>query len=113
MNALVMHAQEPPRAQVAAGREPIELRVRDRSIVDQEQSFRELLGVEADPVDVTGGKHMEAIREGAEDYELLARLRERIADVAGSSEFTWSASKDRSAADAVRIEIEELLDALR
>lgn len=90
--------------------------------------------------DVTGGKHMEAIREGAEDYELLARLRERIAEVArsspahpaldraralaqaaparvlsapGASEFVWSASKDRSAADAVRIEVQEALDALR
>ncbi len=90
--------------------------------------------------DVTGGKHMEAIREGAEDYEVLARLRERIEEVArtdpghpvlararalaqaatgrvlsapGASEFAWSASKDRNAADAVRIEIEETLDALR
>lgn len=90
--------------------------------------------------DVTAGKHMEAIREGAEDYELLARLRERIAEVArsdpdhpslararalaqvatervlsapGASEFAWSASKDRSTADTVRIEIAEVLDALR
>ncbi|MCL4685392.1 discoidin domain-containing protein [Myxococcota bacterium] len=90
--------------------------------------------------DVTGGKHMEAIREGAEDYELLARLRERIEEVAhsnpshpaldrartlaqtaparvlaapGASEFVWSARKNRSAADAVRIEIGETLDALR
>lgn len=90
--------------------------------------------------DVTGAKQMEAIREGAEDYELVMRLRERVEEVArttpshpalsraralasggvervlsapGANELVWSTAKDRSAADAVRIEIEEALDALR
>lgn len=92
------------------------------------------------PDGVTGAKQMEAIREGAEDFELLARLRERIAEVArsnpdhpaldraralvqaaparvlsapGADEFAWSTSKDRNVADVVRIEIQQALDDLR
>jgi hypothetical protein len=86
---------------------------------------------------VTGGKHMEAIREGMEDYEYLRMLRDRIAELEkkgvqndavtaaktllataadrvtscmephGTS--LWKDAKDRSIADQVRVEV---LDAL-
>lgn len=89
---------------------------------------------------VGGSKHMEAIREGAQDYELLARLRERVAEVSrthpehsalenarrltrdaagkvlgaeGADAFSWSEPKDRRLAEAVRIQVAEALDALR
>jgi hypothetical protein len=84
------------------------------------------------PDGVTPGKHMEAIREGVEDYEYLVMLRDRIAEaeqrgaagpalgrakevLAGAADrvlgtptvdaLQWSAPKDRSVADRVRIEI--------
>lgn len=86
---------------------------------------------------VTGGKHMEAIREGIEDYEYLRMLRDRIAEVEAKGlknksldsarklmdtaadrvtscmlkpdMIFWGKTKDRSIADAVRIEILEML----
>ncbi|HAK96776.1 MAG TPA: hypothetical protein DCM87_17740 [Planctomycetes bacterium] len=86
---------------------------------------------------VTAGKHMEAIREGIEDYEYLRMLRDRIEELAragvaeaalaparellaegparvtacmtSSAACSWQAPKDRNAADQVRVEI---LDAL-
>ncbi len=82
---------------------------------------------------VTAGKHMEAIREGMEDYEYLRMLRDRLTElekkgVGGESvraakalldsaadrvtacmkrgnEMYWRAAKDRSVADQVRIEV--------
>ncbi len=89
---------------------------------------------------VTPGKHMEAAREGIEDYEYLVMLRNAVAraeqrgkegdalnkarsllngavtrvcpdDVPAA--FPWSRELDRSTADAVRIEILEALLALR
>jgi len=92
------------------------------------------------PDSVTPGKHMEAIRESVEDFEYLAMLRDRIAAVEkqqpghdlrpkakkilaeaadrvlsaeGASELGWRAPKDRSIADAVRVEIGDLLEKLR
>jgi hypothetical protein len=90
---------------------------------------------------VTGGKHMEAIREGMEDYEYLRMLRDRIAEVRGEAAkrkavdsakrllntaadrvvsvmqtpemIHWDQPKDRSVADAVRLEILEMLLALQ
>jgi hypothetical protein len=91
------------------------------------------------PDGVTPGKHMEAIREGVEDYEYLAMLRDRVAEAGrrGASgpalerarallaaaadrvlgepsvdPLTWSVPKDRSVADRVRVEILESLEAL-
>jgi hypothetical protein len=86
---------------------------------------------------VTHGKHMEAIREGIEDYEYLSMLRDRIAGLemrnvrsddltaakgllaSGVDRVTacmthnkmilWREQKDRSVADQVRIEILETL----
>ncbi|MBN2505702.1 MAG: hypothetical protein JXQ71_03300 [Verrucomicrobia bacterium] len=93
-----------------------------------------------DPHSVTPGKHMEAVREGVEDYELLRLLRDRIkareaqgaADAAvtrarqlletaatrvtaamtSAALMEWQASKDRSVADRVRVELLEALAAL-
>ncbi|MCD6505499.1 hypothetical protein J7M22_02625 [Candidatus Poribacteria bacterium] len=90
---------------------------------------------------VTAGKHMEAIREGIEDYEYLRILRDRIAELKGkgvkvkslnsaeklletaarrvtacmtkSSMIYWKEPKDRSVADKVRVEILEVLLLLR
>lgn len=86
---------------------------------------------------VTSGKHMEAIREGIEDYEYLRMLRDRIAEVQGEAVkgkavdsakrlldtaanrvisvmqtpemIHWDRPKDRSVADAVRLEVLEML----
>lgn len=86
---------------------------------------------------VTAGKHMEAIREGVEDYEYLRMLRDRIAELERkgvrteriegakrllssaaervtscmrkSSMIYWKEQKDRSVADKVRIEILDML----
>jgi hypothetical protein len=85
-----------------------------------------------DKSSVTAGKHMEAIREGVEDYEYLVMLRGQIerlkkqgkigtaisraeallADVAdqvleGQSpeKLKWSEAKDRSVADKARIQV--------
>ncbi|MCC6446838.1 MAG: hypothetical protein IT210_25725 [Armatimonadetes bacterium] len=93
-----------------------------------------------DSASVTPGKHMEAIREGVEDYEYLVMLRQAV-DQAGKKErrspalerarkllreapgrvlnakgidiFEWHRPKDRSLADRVRIEILEALSGLR
>jgi hypothetical protein len=93
-----------------------------------------------DASSVTPGKHMEAIREGVEDYEYLVMLRDGIqaattsdlpaetltqarqllaesaATVCAASNATampWAAPKDRSIADRVRLEILEMLVRLR
>lgn len=89
-----------------------------------------------DGASATAGKHMEAIREGVEDYEYLVMLRERIAEaeqrgveartldrarqlLAGAADrvcgaqdtdaLRWLEPKDRTLADRVRIEILETL----
>jgi hypothetical protein len=90
-----------------------------------------------DKESVTGGKHMEAIREGIEDYEYLRMLRDRISEVESkgvkskavdsAKKFVdiaadhvtscmlkpemilWSQAKDRSIADRVRVEVLEML----
>ena len=88
---------------------------------------------------VTAGKHMEAIRESVEDYEYFVMLRDKVAaaEKAGAknpaldrarallatsadrvlnapdaSKLSWFAPKDRSLADAVRVEIMEALESL-
>jgi hypothetical protein len=89
---------------------------------------------------VTPGKHMEAIREGVEDYEYLRMLRDRIDELArkgvpaatlaparkllaeGPARVTacmtssaagyWIAPNDRTVADKVRVEILEALASL-
>jgi len=94
-----------------------------------------------DPKTVTAGKHMEAIREGIEDYEYLRILRDRIAqlekqgkrapDLAAAKELLtsaadrvtacmterdkikWEEPKDRSVADRVRVEVLDMLVRLR
>jgi hypothetical protein len=90
-----------------------------------------------DKESVTGGKHMEAIREGIEDYEYLCMLRDKIAELeekgvkskAVDSAKTlldtaadrvtscmlkpdmiyWARGKDRSIADAVRLDVLKML----
>jgi CotH protein len=91
------------------------------------------------PDSVTISKHSEAIREGAEDFEYLAMLRERVASLgstnpnrpglsaarslldratatvlgaSGAGDLDWVADKDRSAAERIRIAIAESLDQL-
>jgi hypothetical protein len=93
-----------------------------------------------DSTSVTPGKHMEAIREGVEDYEYLVMLRdaiaraeqrgaprdvlararrllveavERVCDPKTLTAFWWSQPKDRTVADRVRKEILDVLVALR
>ena len=85
-----------------------------------------------DKTSVTPGKHMEAIRESAEDYEYLVMLRAavasadqpgvrspaldrarkllteaapRVCDAKGASALNWADEKDRGVADQVRLEI--------
>jgi hypothetical protein len=92
-----------------------------------------------DQTSVTAGKHMEAIRESAEDYEYLVMLRDRVAaagkhgandpaldrarkllseaaprvcDAKGASALAWATDKDRTVADEVRLEILEVLAGL-
>ena len=90
---------------------------------------------------VTAGKHMEAIREGIEDYEYLRILHDRITELEASgvrseavqsakklletaaervtscmtnaNMIHWNQPKDRSIADAVRIEVLEKLVELK
>lgn len=90
---------------------------------------------------VTPGKHMEAIREGIEDFEYLRMLRDRIADLerAGTSgtpidsartllgsaadrvtacitdadAIQWAETKDRTVADEIRVEVLEALMRLK
>ncbi len=93
-----------------------------------------------DATSVTAGKHMEAIREGVEDYEYLRMLRDRIAEagpaadaktleeakrllvsapdrvtacMTKSSLIGWTEPKDRTVADAAREEILEMLVRLK
>lgn len=88
---------------------------------------------------VTDGKDLEAIREGIEDYEYLYLLKQRIAeleaqgvpasalgaatallasapssvlDAAAASDLTWAHAKDRSVADAVRVQVLDMLERL-
>ena len=90
-----------------------------------------------DRTSITPGKHMEAIRESAEDYEYLVMLRAavasadprivrspaldrarrlltgaaaRVCDAKGASALNWADEKDRGVADQVRIEILAALD---
>ena len=101
-------------------------------------------GVEYSPyfvgrMSVTDGKHMEAIREGVQDYEYFVMLRKRIRQLdrqgdkrpaleqarrlliegprrvnekITSASLSWSAKKDRSIMDKVRIRALELLNEL-
>lgn len=93
-----------------------------------------------DAASVTPGKQMEAIREGVEDYEYLVMLRNQIASAEesgkkgpdvdnakrllteaagrvcsapGANGLNWMDEKDRSVADAVRVEILNTLSALK
>jgi hypothetical protein len=92
-----------------------------------------------DATSVTPGKHMEALREGVEDFEYLVMLKHRIAEIEktgfksaalertrkllaeapqrvcnapGANSMLWSTEKDRTIADSVRIEILEALSRL-
>lgn len=94
-----------------------------------------------DAKSVTAGKHMEAIREGIEDYEYLRMLKEEIAAFTPKSDadsqkltqakqlldtaadrvtacmttskmIEWQQPKDRSTADTVRAEILDMIVAL-
>ena len=89
-----------------------------------------------DATSVTAGKHMEALREGVEDYEYLVMLKTCLADVenagrkntaldrarrlladatqrvchaGGADDLDWQRQKDRTRADEVRREILDLL----
>jgi len=90
-----------------------------------------------DDATVTRGKHMEAVREGVQDYEYLRMLRDRTAGLAAKdpadprlgparkqlataagrvtacmtdpAQIHWTRPKDRTTADRVRIEILEAL----
>lgn len=89
---------------------------------------------------VTAGKHMEAIREGIEDFEylhllsrrvdqfdqtgrkpaalarakaLLAEAAQKVCEAPGAKSISWSLDKDRTVADQVRHEVLETLRALR
>lgn len=93
-----------------------------------------------DATSVTAGKHMEALREGVEDFEYLVMLRNRIAEceragfkhealerarqllteapervcnAPGTTGFMWAQEKNRTATDEVRVAILEALSALR
>ena len=93
-----------------------------------------------DEKSVTPAKQMEALREGIEDYEYLAMLRDRVNDAEragvegalldqakrlldqaalkvcnapGADAFMWADEKDRSIADTVRIEVLETLEKLQ
>jgi len=88
---------------------------------------------------VTAGKHMEAVRESAEDYEYFVMLRtaverakaagnsspaitaaeqllahgaDEVLEAQGVSEIRWHEPKDRAGADTVRIKILEALQRL-
>ena len=88
-----------------------------------------------DDTSVTTSKHMEAIREGIEDYEYLTMLRAHVAELEDQgaeaelavaqellvtaadrvliaekgANWLWDAEKDRSLADQVRVEILKVL----
>ncbi|HUT33933.1 MAG TPA: hypothetical protein VNE39_10650 [Planctomycetota bacterium] len=92
-----------------------------------------------DDASVTTAKYLEAVREGVQDYEYLAMLRDRIAELErtrpdhprlaeakkllatapdrvlnaeGAMEYRWDTPKDRTLADRVRVEILDMLTAL-
>ncbi|QDU88520.1 hypothetical protein Pla175_18980 [Pirellulimonas nuda] len=91
-----------------------------------------------DTAGVTPGKHMEAIREGVEDYEYLVMLRDRIeasasdappetlaearqllaesvasvCDAENTTSMFWHEPKDRGVADTTRLQILEMLTKL-
>jgi hypothetical protein len=89
-----------------------------------------------DAASVTSGKHMEAIREGMEDFEYLCMLEQRIAalekegrkglaldrakallkeapsrvcEAPGVKQMSWTEGKDRNLADSIRVQILEAL----
>ena len=89
---------------------------------------------------VDAGVPGEAIREGVEDFEYLAMLRDRVDELGrsdpnhaglseartllengvtlvlnapGATEMQWVPDKDRSAAERVRLSVADLLDLLR
>jgi hypothetical protein len=89
---------------------------------------------------VTISKHTEAIREGVEDFEYLAMLRDRVTllsrtdpnraglpraialldsatatvlGASGATDMEWVSDKDRSAAERVRLAVANLLELLR
>jgi hypothetical protein len=88
------------------------------------------------PDSVMPGKHMEALRESVEDFEYFVMLKaavakanpnhpalaqgrellatgvRRVLDAPGASKMSWFDEKDRSVADAVRLEILRVLEAL-
>ena len=88
------------------------------------------------PSSVTPGKHMEAMREGIEDYEYFVMLRDalakagadnpavarakgllatgarRVLEAQNADKINWSDPKDRWVAETVRLEILETLTAL-
>jgi hypothetical protein len=93
-----------------------------------------------DDTTVTAGKQMEAIRESVEDFETLVMLRDAIkrakaagrndnvvaqaerllstgvAEVLaapGADQISWQSPKDRTKADALRVQVLEALAALR
>ena len=84
---------------------------------------------------VISGKHMEAIREGVEDFEYLYMLKNKIAvstwhpqvaeaqtllngaadavlNATGADSLPWSVSKSRETADQKRIEVLDMLESL-
>ncbi len=92
------------------------------------------------PDGCTTSKHMEAIREGRQDYEYFVILRDAVdqaaqrgaqgaaldtarklladgpaavTDAAGVTDIQWLAAKDRSLADQVRLEVLAAIEALR
>jgi hypothetical protein len=91
-----------------------------------------------DATTITGGKPMEAIREGVEDYEYLVMLKNRIAELeagnnpppldearalrdsaadavlnaTGAGQLNLADTKDRGIADQKRLEILDMLEAL-
>jgi len=89
------------------------------------------------PDSVTPGKHMEALRESAEDFEYFVMLREavararpnhpmltrakellasgarRVLQAENADKISWLDGKDRWIADQVRLEILETLAALK
>jgi hypothetical protein len=93
-----------------------------------------------DAASVTSGKHMEAIREGMEDFEYLCMLEQRIAalekagrkgraldrakallkeapgrvcEASGVKQMNWTEGKNRNLADSVRVEVLKSLRAIR
>jgi hypothetical protein len=88
---------------------------------------------------IIDGKHIQAIREGAEDYEYFVMLRQRIADLEARGVHTptlesakrlltdgplrvtreitldrldWKVPKDRALMDQVRVDVLESLESL-